>query len=105
MSKFVKDVIGGVEIAAGIVVGALSGWTGIGLLFAANLITAGVGQVLSGIGTLIAGSGQSIVSPTSVGGGTAFATRNPIASRQVIYGKAVTGGTFAFERPFEITHR
>lgn len=91
MSKFVGIVIGGLEIAAGVVVGALTAWTGVGLYVAGLLITAGAGMLLSGIGSLTAGTVL-----TGPQGGVAVASRNPIAPQLVIYGRTLVGGTVIY---------
>jgi hypothetical protein len=94
MSKFVGTILGGLEIAAGVFTGIVAGWTGVGLYIAAQLITAGAGMVLSGVGTLISGSAQQM--GQGVGQGIAFASRNPIKSWDVLYGCATTGGDVAW---------
>jgi hypothetical protein len=78
MSKFVSTIIGGIEIAGGVVAGALGNWQ-----LGGYLIAAGAGTVISGLGTLL-----------SKGPVQGFATtiRNPTAPWDVIYGRTRTGG-------------
>jgi hypothetical protein len=100
MSKFVGIIVGGIEVAAGVIVGVVAGWTGAGLLLAAKLITAGAGMFLSGLGTLISGSGGSGGrSGSGQQSGFVSASRNPIANWNVIYGRSVAGGTVAISLP------
>ena len=80
MPKVVPEIIGGLEIAAGAAVEYFSPGNPLGNL----LITAGVGTVLSGIGTLLAKG------PVN---GFATTVRNPVQPWKVIYGRARTGGT------------
>jgi hypothetical protein len=82
MSKGIIDtIIGGVEIAAGIlvIVGTLGGGTALGVF----LIAAGAGMVFTGVGTLLAGNNLGVVS----------ASRNPISPWVIVYGRARVGGT------------
>jgi hypothetical protein len=82
MSKGIIDtIIGGVEVAAGILVtiGTLGGGTALGVF----LIAAGAGMVFTGVGTLIAGNNLGVVS----------ASRNPIQPWTIAYGRARVGGT------------
>lgn len=82
MSKFVTIVIGAAEIAGGILLTVFSGGT---------LATIGAYLISAGVGTLVAGVG-SLFSHGPING---FATtvRNPVAPWRVIYGRARTGGT------------
>lgn len=83
MSKFIPEFVGGLEIAAGAVLLA----TGVGAPLAWPLIAAGAGTLISGIGTLL-----------SKGPVNGFATtmRNPVAPREVVYGRVRTGGTLVY---------
>ena len=74
MAKFTNIIIGAAEIAAGVVLEFVPGGQGLG----AFLIAAGAGQVIGGIGTLL----------NQPKGGLTTASRNPIAPRQMIYGRA-----------------
>jgi hypothetical protein len=87
VGKWAQEVEGAVEIAAGVVLAA----TGVGAAFAPYLITAGVGTMLSGIGTLL----QKGPLPGVTGAG-----RNPIAPWNVVYGRARVGGTIVYMNSF-----
>jgi hypothetical protein len=83
MSKGIVSMIsGGLEIAAGILVAV--GTLGGGTPLAAMLITAGAGQLISGIGTLLSKGSLKTGSTTE---------RNPVNPWEVIYGQARVGGT------------
>jgi len=86
MSKFVDFVVGGLELAGGLALGPL-GFGLIGAGLAVLLAAGGVGFILSGIGTLLAGNNQP---------GLAWAARNPIKAWDVIYGRACAGGTITY---------
>jgi hypothetical protein len=79
MSKFVGVIIGGLEIAVGIVSEILLPGNPLGIY----LIASGVGMVLSGIGTLLSQGPLT---------GTATLSRNPIAPWNVVYGRQKVGG-------------
>jgi hypothetical protein len=93
MSKFLTLISGAVEVVAGVVVGVIAGWTGVGLYAAIQLFGLGVATILSGTGTLLAGSGGK-GGPQGSQGGISSAVRNPIQSWIMNYGRAVTGGSF-----------
>lgn len=80
MSKFVGVIVGGLEIAAGAALLA----TGVGAAFAPYLISAGVGTLISGLGTLLS-KGPVTGSVTSA--------KNPIAPWLIPYGENCVGGT------------
>lgn len=84
MSKFVPIIIGGLEIAAGILIdiGTLGG----GAVLGNMLIAAGVGQVIGGIGTLL----------NQPQAGLTTASRNPIQPWNICYGRCKVGGTIVF---------
>jgi hypothetical protein len=85
MSKFSQIIIGGIEIAAGIVLDVFSAGT-----LGNFLIAAGIGTVISGIGTLL----------SQQGGGLATASRNPVAPWAIVYGRAKVGGTIVYINEF-----
>lgn len=88
MSKgVIQTVAGGLLIAAGVAAMFVPGGQGLGIF----LITAGIGLVLSGIGTMLAKGPLS---------GFATTTRNPIAPWEVIYGRARVGGTIVYIAQF-----
>lgn len=82
MAKAIAFIIGGVEIAAGIVVEILAPGNALGWY----LIAAGIGTVLGGVGTLL----------TQPQGGLTTAARNPTMPWNVIYGQTKTGGTIIY---------
>ena len=83
MSKFVGTIVGGAEIAAGVLTGIATGWTGVGLVAAEYLIAAGAGTLIAGIGTLLASSGQFA---------SITAQKDPIAPWEINYGRTCHGG-------------
>ena len=93
MSKFVGLIVGGIELAAGII----AIFTPFAFL-APYLIAAGVGTLLSGVGTLLSGSGGTSQNGSS--GGISTASRNPVAPWLVCYGQSVVGGTIVFLHEF-----
>ena len=84
MPKFTGILAGAAEITAGILLEPFSG----GL--STFLISAGVGTLLSGIGTLLQGNVP----------GTSTASRNPISPWNVVYGRAKVGGTLVYFNSF-----
>ncbi len=46
-------VVGSLMVAAGVVVGAIAGWTGVGAVFAVGLMSVGLGVMLGGIGMML----------------------------------------------------
>lgn len=86
MSKFIGVVIGGLEIVAGILLFPVS------LGLSSFLISAGIGMVLSGIGTLLSAGPLS---------GTSTLSRNPVAPWNVVYGRQKLGGTLVFVNEFD----
>ena len=87
MPKWTGAVIGAAEIAGGAIMAA----TGVGAAVAPYLISAGVGTVLSGIGTMM----QKGPLPGVSGSG-----RNPIAPWNVVYGRARVGGAMVYINSF-----
>ena len=96
MSKFVSVVIGAVEIVAGIAISFAS--FGLAAPLSAFLISAGVGTLIHGIGTLLAGTSGS--AGGTLAHGIAVASRNPIAPWSVIYGRSKVGGTIVYIHEF-----
>jgi hypothetical protein len=96
VAKYIPLIVGGIEIAAGILLSIPSFGASLGLtvagaaMLSATVITAGVGMLLSGVGTLIAGSGSSTQSQTP---GFTTTTRNPISAWIIQYGRNIVGGT------------
>lgn len=86
MSKYVSVIIGGAEIAAGVLLLASGNPLG------TYLISAGSGQVIAGVGTLLAKGPLT---------GTGGASRNPIAPWNVVYGRAKVGGTIIYVSEFD----
>lgn len=84
MPKFIPEIVGGLEIAAGVGLALLNGGF---TPLAAMLITAGAGTIMGGLGTLL--SKNQIP-------GSVLSLRNPIAPRDVIYGQIRHGGTPIF---------
>jgi hypothetical protein len=86
LSGLVSTIVGGLEIAAGVLieVGTLGGGTALAVM----LIASGAGMVISGIGSMIAGNG-----PTT---GYVSATRNSIAPWKIQYGEGRVGGTVVY---------
>jgi hypothetical protein len=81
MSKGIIDtIIGGLEVAAGILLEVISGGLNPAGYF---LIAAGAGMILTGIGTLLSGNALGVVQ----------ASRNPIEPWRIIYGRSRVGGT------------
>lgn len=89
MARFVQIIVGGAMIAVGVVAMVLT--AGAAAPWAMILIKAGVGVLLSGVGTLL-------TSPHLGGMGTA--SRNPIAPWNIVYGRAKIGGTIVFIQEF-----
>ena len=87
MSKgIVQERAGGVLIAGGIAMQIyLPGYASFGRLTAKFLIEAGVGLVLSGIGTMLPKRGAQP--------GFATTTRNPTQEWEIVYGRTRRGGT------------
>lgn len=83
MAKFSGIIIGGLEIAAGVLIDAFVPG---GAVFGNMLIAAGVGSVVGNVGTLL----------TAPGGGLSTASRNPIQPWNVIYGRSKVGGTIVY---------
>src|SRR4051794_37263938 len=102
MSKFIGFVIGGLAVAAGVLIeiGTFGAATPLLLAIAGALLVSGSGMVLSGLGTLISGSAQSSQSPSAIGGGSGFASRNPVKSWDIVYGHCVVGGTIVYLNEF-----
>jgi hypothetical protein len=86
MARALGVIIGGLEIAAGIVVEILSPGNAVGWY----LIAGGAGAVIGGIGTLL-NAAQS---------GLSTAARNPVQPWTVIYGRVKTGGTYVYVNSF-----
>jgi len=82
MSKFLTEAIGAAEIAAG----AFAEAAGAGPL-GQFLISAGIGTVMSGIGTMLSPGPMQ---------GLATTVRNPVAPWRVVYGRARVGGTVVY---------
>jgi hypothetical protein len=94
MSKFVIMAVGGLEIAGGILATTTGVLGAVGAYLVAHglatyLVSAGIGTVIAGLGTLL-----------SKGPVTGFATteRNPTAPWKVVYGRARVGGTVVYTR-------
>jgi hypothetical protein len=83
MRGWVQDVIGAAEIVGGIILEMVPG----GQLFGSWLIAAGIGTVMSGIGTLLAGQQVN---------GYATTVRNPTAPWRYCYGLCRVGGTMVY---------
>ena len=84
-SGITKLIIGGAEIAAGVLIemGTLGGGTPLAVM----LIASGAGMVLTGVGSLLQGN------PVK---GFATATRNSIAPWRTCYGRVRTGGSVVY---------
>ena len=86
MSRGIIDsIIGGIELAAGIIIEGLPGGQALGWF----LIVAGAGMILAGVGTLIQNANNS-------GGGVVSASRSPIAPWTIVYGSARVGGRMIY---------
>jgi hypothetical protein len=92
MSKFVSVILGGLEVAAGVIVGVTIGWTGAAMVMAYGLIAQGAGLLISGAGTLISSAAGGSAATGTTGGGITVASRNPIAPWQVVYGACAVSG-------------
>ena len=93
MSKgMVETIIGGYLLAASIVFDIITAGAATPLTVAIMgfLISAGAGLMMSGIGTMIGGTGAG------GGGGVTAASRNPVKSWDGIYGRARGGGQIVF---------
>lgn len=91
MSKGIVDtILGGVMIAAGVVLEIAT--LGAATPLASLLVTAGVGLLITGVGTLIAGQQNQ--------GGIVAASHNPVAPWQVVIGQQRVGGVVVFENAF-----
>lgn len=86
MSKFVGVIVGAAEIAIGVGLNIIAPGSG------TWLIVAGVGTVISGVGTLLAKGPLA---------GVGTATRNPIAPWTIVYGRARVGGTIVYISEFD----
>jgi hypothetical protein len=85
MAKFVNLIAGSALIGAGLFLEFVT--FGASTPLTAFLISAGIGMVITGIGTLLQKGPLS---------GTSTATRNPIAPWNVVYGRAKVGGTVVY---------
>lgn len=92
MSKFIGIIVGGIEIIAGIAVTIISG--GALAPIGGLLISAGVGTLIGGAGSLISDAISG--SGSSPNGGYTTTVRNPIQPWNIIYGQAVVGGVYVF---------
>jgi hypothetical protein len=85
MAKFVNLIAGSALIGAGLFLEFVT--FGASTPLTAFLISAGIGMVITGIGTLLQKGPLA---------GTSTATRNPIAPWNVVYGRAKVGGTMVY---------
>src|SRR5258708_366229 len=74
--------------AAAVTAGVALTLTGVGASFAPYLISAGAGQILSGIGTMLSGNQKQ---------GFSSAQRNAIAPWEILYGRNCVGGTVIWQ--------
>ena len=82
MSKWVPEIIGGLEIAAGVAMAYFGDPAD-----AAKLVLAGAGTVIGGLGTLLSKG------PVQ---GFSTAERNPVAPWRVVYGRQRVGGSVVY---------
>ena len=85
MAKFVSTIAGAALIGTGLFLEFVT--IGASTPLTAFLISAGIGMVMSGIGTMLAKGPLA---------GTSTASRNPIAPWNVVYGRAKVGGALIY---------
>src|SRR5580658_10482767 len=85
MAKFVSTIAGVALVGAGLFLEFVT--IGASTPLTAFLISAGIGMVMSGIGTLLSQGPLT---------GTSSASRNPVAPWNVVYGRAKVGGVLVY---------
>src|ERR1039458_4615748 len=85
MAKFVSTIAGAALIGTGLFLEFVT--IGASTPLTAFLISAGIGMVMSGIGTMLAKGPLA---------GTSTASRNPIAPWSLVYGRAKIGGEMIY---------
>ncbi|EJT4817544.1 tail assembly protein [Citrobacter freundii] len=93
-----QTILGAVMVVAGVVTGVLTGWTGVGLTFAAGLIMSGSSMMAGGIYQMLSPQPKGLQSrndpdnkPSYAFGGSVntLAMGNPVA---ILYGEREIGG-------------
>jgi predicted phage tail protein len=85
MAKFVSTIAGAALIGTGLFLEFVT--IGASTPLTAFLISAGIGMVMTGIGTMLSKGPLA---------GTSTASRNPIAPWNVVYGRAKIGGALIY---------